>query len=65
MVELAAPGQGITEMELAQATRNRGMPLEAMRYDITPVGLHYLLIHFDIPLLDPASWRLRVGGNVG
>ncbi len=64
MVELAAPGEGITEMELAQATRNRGMPLEAMRYDITPVGLHYLLIHFDIPLLDPASWRLRVGGNV-
>ncbi|HEX2089921.1 MAG TPA: sulfite oxidase [Actinomycetota bacterium] len=64
MVELAAPGQGISEMELAQATRNRGMPLEAMRYDITPVGLHYLLIHFDIPLLDPASWRLRIGGNV-
>ncbi|HEX8098688.1 MAG TPA: sulfite oxidase [Actinomycetota bacterium] len=64
MVELAAPGQGITEVELAQATRNRGMPLEAMRYDITPVGLHYLLIHFDIPLIDPAAWRLRVRGHV-
>ena len=64
VVELATPGQGITEMELAQATRNRGMPLEAMRYDITPVGLHYLLIHFDIPAVDVASWRLRVGGNV-
>jgi DMSO/TMAO reductase YedYZ molybdopterin-dependent catalytic subunit len=64
MVEIAAPGQGITPMELAQATRNRGMPLEALRHDITPVGLHYLLIHFDIPALDPGAWRLRVGGNV-
>jgi DMSO/TMAO reductase YedYZ molybdopterin-dependent catalytic subunit len=64
MVELAATGQDITPMELAQATRNRGMPLEALGHDITPVGLHYLLIHFDIPALDPAAWRLRVGGNV-
>jgi DMSO/TMAO reductase YedYZ molybdopterin-dependent catalytic subunit len=64
MVELAASGQGITTMELAQATRNRGMPLEALRHDVTPVGLHYLLVHFDIPALDPESWRLRVGGNV-
>jgi DMSO/TMAO reductase YedYZ molybdopterin-dependent catalytic subunit len=64
MVELAAPGQGITPMELAQATRNRGMPLEALKDDVTSVGLHYLLIHFDIPALDPGSWRLRVAGNV-
>jgi DMSO/TMAO reductase YedYZ molybdopterin-dependent catalytic subunit len=64
MVDLAAPEQGITEMELAQATRNRGMPLEALRHDITPVGLHYLLIHFDIPALDAGSWRLRIGGSV-
>jgi sulfane dehydrogenase subunit SoxC len=64
MVELASPGQDITQMELAQATRNRGMPLEALRHDVTPVGLHYLLIHFDIPALDPALWRLRIGGNV-
>jgi DMSO/TMAO reductase YedYZ molybdopterin-dependent catalytic subunit len=64
MVELAARGQGITPMELAQATRNRGMPLEALKDDITSVGLHYLLIHFDIPALDAGTWRLRVGGNV-
>ena len=64
MVELASPGQDITQMELAQATRNRGMPLEALRHDVTPVGLHNLLIHFDIPALDPALWRLRIGGNV-
>src|SRR5438034_9153344 len=40
------------------------MPLEALRYDITPVGLHYLLIHFDIPMVDAASYELSVGGHV-
>jgi DMSO/TMAO reductase YedYZ molybdopterin-dependent catalytic subunit len=50
--------------EVALANRNSGMPLEALRYDVTPAGLHYLLIHFDIPDLDAAAWRLRVGGLV-
>jgi DMSO/TMAO reductase YedYZ molybdopterin-dependent catalytic subunit len=50
--------------ELQLAFRNRGMPLEAMRYDVTPTGLHYLVAHWDIPQLDPASWRLRIGGRV-
>ncbi len=40
------------------------MPLEALRYPITPVGLHYLLIHFDIPMVDPAGYELAVGGHV-
>jgi sulfane dehydrogenase subunit SoxC len=55
----------LTFEELALATRNRGMPLEALAYDITPTGLHYLLIHFDIPVIDAASWRLDVQGAVG
>ena len=50
--------------ELQLAARNHGMPLEALRYDVTPVGLHYLLIHFDIPVVGP-DWRLEVGGRVG
>lgn len=50
--------------ELQLAARNHGMPLEALRYDLTPVGLHYLLIHYDIPVVDPAAWRLQVGGLV-
>ena len=54
----------LTFEELQLATRNRGMPLEALRYDITPVGMHYLLIHFDVPFVDAASWRLQVGGAV-
>jgi DMSO/TMAO reductase YedYZ molybdopterin-dependent catalytic subunit len=28
------------------------------------VGLHYLLIHFDIPAVDPGSWRLTIDGEV-
>jgi sulfane dehydrogenase subunit SoxC len=50
--------------ELQLATRNHGMPLEALRYDVTPVGLHYLLIHYDIPAVDAESWALDVGGCV-
>lgn len=61
---VAAPGEGITTEELALAARNHGMPLEALRYDVTPAGLHYLLIHYDIPAADPAHWRVTVGGRV-
>jgi DMSO/TMAO reductase YedYZ molybdopterin-dependent catalytic subunit len=50
--------------ELQLAARNHGMPLEALRYEITPVGLHYLLTHYDIPAIDPGDWRLSVGGLV-
>src|SRR5262249_23657697 len=49
--------------ELQLAARNHGMPLEALRYDVTPVGLHYLLIHFDVPEV-PEDWRLHIGGEV-
>lgn len=54
----------ISLQELQLAARNHGMPLEAMRWDITPVGLHYLLTHYDIPAVDPMSWRLEVDGLV-
>ena len=50
--------------ELQLAARNHGMPLEALRHEITPLGLHYLLTHYDIPEVDAASWRLAVGGRV-
>ncbi len=54
----------LTFEELQLAGRNRGMPLEALRYDLTPTGLHYLLIHFDIPAAEAGSWTLQVGGLV-
>jgi DMSO/TMAO reductase YedYZ molybdopterin-dependent catalytic subunit len=51
--------------ELQLAARNHGMPLEMLRDDVTPIGLHYLLIHYDIPQVDARSWRLTVDGCVG
>ena len=54
----------ITFEELQLAARNHALPLEALRHPITPLGLHYLLIHFDIPDVDEQAWRLRVGGRV-
>jgi DMSO/TMAO reductase YedYZ molybdopterin-dependent catalytic subunit len=44
--------------------RNHGLPLEALRYPITPPGLHYTLIHYDVPAVDPDAWTLEVGGQV-
>jgi sulfane dehydrogenase subunit SoxC len=58
-----APTESITLEELQLAARNHGMPLEGLRYDVTPIGLHYLLIHYDIPPADPAAWRLEIGGS--
>jgi len=56
-----ASATGITQDELQLAARNHALPLEALREPITPIGLHYLLIHFDIPHVDLATWRLHVG----
>ncbi len=56
--------EGITPAELRLAARNHGLPLEALRYDITPAGLHYTLIHYDIPAVDAAVYELEIGGAV-
>jgi DMSO/TMAO reductase YedYZ molybdopterin-dependent catalytic subunit len=51
--------------EVGLANRNSGMPLEALRHDVTPVGLHFLLTHFDVPFVSSAEgWRLDVDGRV-
>jgi DMSO/TMAO reductase YedYZ molybdopterin-dependent catalytic subunit len=68
--ELVQPPEGtvaaeeISPAELRLAARNHALPLEALRYDITPAGLHYLLIHYDIPPVDAAVFRLELGGAV-
>jgi sulfane dehydrogenase subunit SoxC len=54
----------ISQDELQLAARNHGLPLEALRYPITPAGLHYLLIHYDIPDVDADQWALSVEGRV-
>jgi DMSO/TMAO reductase YedYZ molybdopterin-dependent catalytic subunit len=61
---VADESAGISLEELQLAARNHGTPLESLAFDLTPIGLHYLLIHYDIPAVDPGNWRLDVGGAV-
>jgi hypothetical protein len=49
----------VTFDELGLAARNHAMPPEALRSDLTPVGLHYLLTHYDIPVIDVRPRSLR------
>lgn len=50
--------------ELQLGLRNHSIPLEALHYDVTPTGMHYTLVHYDIPLVDDSAWRLTVDGAV-
>ncbi len=61
---VASPEEGISPDELQLAARNHGLPLESLRWDITPPGLHYLLTHYDIPAIDPTTFELVVDGFV-
>jgi sulfane dehydrogenase subunit SoxC len=62
METLSTPEVTLDELQLA--ARNHALPLEALKHAITPIGLHYLLIHFDIPYVDEREWRLEIGGSV-
>jgi sulfane dehydrogenase subunit SoxC len=53
-----------TTEEVGLARRNPGMPLEALRRPITPIGMHYVLTHFDVPDVDAATYELAVDGRV-
>ena len=51
--------------EIALAFRNHGFPMEVLELPITPLGLHYLLIHFDIPVhLHAKGYSITIGGQV-
>ena len=53
------------DAEVGLAHRNHGILLEALRHDVTPAGMHYLLTHFDVPFVpEPARWTLSIGGLV-
>ncbi|HEX9988993.1 MAG TPA: sulfite oxidase [Chloroflexia bacterium] len=43
---------------------NAEAPLSALREEVTPLEYFYLRSNFDVPLLDPASWRLHIDGAV-
>ena len=56
--------QEFTREEVGLALRNHGMHLEGLRYPVTPIGMHYLLIHFDVPFVDPTAYELPIEGSV-
>jgi DMSO/TMAO reductase YedYZ molybdopterin-dependent catalytic subunit len=62
---VAGLDEAISAEELLLASRNHAMPLEALHYDLTPPGLHSLLVHYDIPVIAAADWRLGITGAVG
>src|SRR6516162_6300123 len=43
---------------------NSETPLDDVRSWVTPTRLFFVRNHFDVPALDPATWRLRVEGHV-
>jgi fatty-acid peroxygenase len=53
-----------SENELVLARRNHALPLEGLRYPVTPAGMHFVLHHFDIPPLDGNGYVLRIDGAV-
>lgn len=48
--------------EVRLANRNSGNLLESLDADITPLGMHYLLNHFDVPMLTADSHVVRFEG---
>ena len=76
-MDLMAPGNPFTDTkrrphtegpfhanEVSLANRNSGILLEALRHDVTPVGMHYLLNHFDVPYVESGDWQVEVVGCV-
>jgi len=52
-----------SDPEVRLANRNSGLLLETLALDITPIGLHYLLTHFDVPLLNADEHCLEFTGE--
>jgi len=64
--QLVSDGR-FSENEVLLANRNSGTPAEMLRHDITPTGAHYLLNHFDVPMVsnkESTSWTLSVQGEL-
>src|SRR3954451_14084976 len=51
--------------EVTLAFRCHGMHLEALQFPITPLGQHFVLLHFDVPYFAPTdSYAFTIGGRV-
>ena len=53
-----------SEAEVALAFRSHGLQYETLDQQLTPIGEHYLLTHFDIPALSADNYFLAIGGLV-
>lgn len=51
-------------LELELAARNHAAYSELLAIETTPISGHYVLIHFDVPIIDPDTWRLRTEGLI-
>lgn len=60
-----SPDDRFSQDEVRLANRNHGILLETLARDVTPTGAHYLLTHFDVPMLTPEAHRLRFRGAFG
>ena len=57
-------GDLVSYEETVLAFRNHGFHSEFLDQPITPLGSHYLLIHFDVPQLSAAGYGVSIGGRV-
>ncbi len=56
---------GYSVSEVTLANRNNGTLLETLHHDVTPIGAHYLLNHFDVPYVHNAlDWKIAIEGEV-
>ncbi len=53
-----------SQPEVALAFRNHGFLYELADMDVTPLGAHYLLVHFDVQELSPFNYSIALGGRV-
>jgi len=54
----------VNAAEVQLGKRCHGAHLETMAADVTPAGSHYLLIHYDVPLIDADTFKLKIHGLV-
>jgi len=53
-----------SDKETTLAFRNHGHFAEFLNQSVTPLGMHYLLVHFDVPNLSAENYEIALGGRV-
>ena len=62
--EPQADWRDFSASEVELAFRCHGLPAEFLREPVTPLGAHFLLIHFDVPQLSAENYAVALGGHV-